>query len=159
MKRLKEVSRISRLSSTATKGFILLSVFVSLLFLLPSGIMAVPNQTTNMQVQWTPNTESDLDGYRLYYNTSANGLVDAEGGLLPTTRMAQTTRTFQLLNDLGLSEGVEYVFGLTAFDTSNNESGLSVTVLWTYDGISPAIPLGLGITVTMTQSTTISIGE
>jgi hypothetical protein len=69
---------------------------------------------------WTPNTESDLAGYLVYYRTSLGaydnwidvGMGTSSGGLI----------TYSLTN---LTKGQGYCIAATAYDTSNNESGFS----------------------------------
>jgi hypothetical protein len=69
---------------------------------------------------WNPNTESDLAGYRVYYRTSLGaydnwidvGMGTSSGGLI----------TYSLTN---LTKGQTYCIAVTAYDTSNYESGFS----------------------------------
>ena len=69
---------------------------------------------TEVTLQWDPNTEADLAGYRLYYGFSSrsyDNVVDLGD---------QTTYTLS-----GLEQGQTYYFALTAFDTEGLESGYS----------------------------------
>ena len=73
-----------------------------------------------IKLGWSPNTESDLAGYKVYYGTSSGdyrtpidvGMGTPSGGLT----------IFSLTN---LTKGQTYCIASTAYDFSNNESGLS----------------------------------
>lgn len=68
-------------------------------------------------VSWDPNTESDLLGYKVYYGTSSrNYITVSDVGNVTSLTIS------------GLSEGVEYFFAVTAYDTAYNESDFSVEV-------------------------------
>ena len=81
---------------------------------------AVYGQVT---ISWNRNGEADLAGYRIYYGTSPislNFIVDV--GLTATPISPSVTlTTFQAYGTLH--------FAVTAYDTSNNESGLSTPVV------------------------------
>ena len=81
---------------------------------------AVYGQVT---ISWNRNGEADLSGYRVYYGTSPislNFIVDV--GLTATPISPSVTlTTFQVYGTLN--------FAVTAYDTSNNESGLSTPVV------------------------------
>ena len=65
-------------------------------------------------VSWDPNTESDLNGYKIYYGTSS-GNYDA-------TIDAGNATNFPVT---GLQNSIKYYFVVTAYDFSGNESGFS----------------------------------
>ena len=73
-----------------------------------------------IKLGWNPNTESDLAGYRVYYGTSSGiydnwvnaGMGTPSGGLI----------TYSLTN---LSKGQTYCIAVTAYNTSNYQSGFS----------------------------------
>jgi hypothetical protein len=69
-------------------------------------------------LHWQANTESDLDGYRVYYGVQSRSY----GPYIPIGK----TVTSYTLN--GLVAGRTYYFALTAVDTSGNESGYSTEV-------------------------------
>jgi type IV pilus assembly protein PilY1 len=67
-----------------------------------------------IKLAWDANTESDLGGYKIYYGTSSKSYgnsIDVEN-----------VTTFTLT---GLTQGQSYFIVVTAYDTSNNESGYS----------------------------------
>ena len=68
-------------------------------------------------INWYPNTENDLLGYKVYYGTSS--------GNYTTVRDAGNVNSYTVS---GLSEGVEYFFVVTAYDTAYNESSFSIEV-------------------------------
>lgn len=74
-----------------------------------------------IKIGWYPNTESDLAGYRVYYGTSSDrtfsnsidvGMATQEGDLV----------VYTITN---LIKDERYCIALTAYNTSNYESGLS----------------------------------
>lgn len=64
-------------------------------------------------VTWSPNTEADLAGYKLYVGTSS-------GIYSRTVDVGKVTSYV-----ISLPKGVTYFFVLTAYDRSGNESGRS----------------------------------
>jgi len=74
------------------------------------------------QVSWTANTEPDLAGYKVYYGTSSGVYTTViDVGLTATP----ATPSHTIYN---LTKGVTYFFNVTAYDTSNNESGFGTEV-------------------------------
>ena len=71
-------------------------------------------------VEWDPNTEADLAGYKLYYG--------------PTSRSQGSYAETVLISDKNLTNwsltlpADTYYFALTAYDTSGNESAFSIEV-------------------------------
>jgi hypothetical protein len=84
-----------------------------------------PNPTTtqsasrSVTLDWNPNTEQDLAGYKIYVTTASG----AYGGAFGT---APANATSFVVN--GLQPGVTYFFVITSFDTSGNESVRSAEV-------------------------------
>lgn len=77
-------------------------------------------------LQWDPNTEPDLAGYKVYY-TADSGTFD---GVIPIDVQNQTTAT---INDLDPTKA--YRFAVTAYNASGTESGFSNIV--TVEELSP----------------------
>ena len=73
---------------------------------------------------WSPNTEEDLNGYRVYYGESSRQY----GPFIPVPSDSAQTYTVE-----GLQEGKTYFFAVTAVDTSGNESGFSKEVVKTIE--------------------------
>lgn len=74
------------------------------------------------QVSWNANTEPDLAGYKVYYGTSPGVYtVTIDVGLTATP----STPSHTIYN---LTKGTTYYFNVTAYDTSNNESGFGTEV-------------------------------
>jgi hypothetical protein len=69
--------------------------------------------TSSVTLTWTPNTESDLTGYKIYRATTSGGY----GAPLATLQGGLTTYTAT-----GLQVGTTYYFVLTAYDSAGNES-------------------------------------
>jgi fibronectin type 3 domain-containing protein len=70
---------------------------------------------------WTPNTETDLAGYRLYYGNSPRAQATY-------SQTVPINNKYAITQDLTLPDGV-YYFALTAVDLAGNESGFSNEVL------------------------------
>ncbi|MFY9942896.1 MAG: Ig-like domain-containing protein, partial [Desulfobacterales bacterium] len=108
------------------KHFFHLFLILAILAFLPVSSMA-----GSATLNWQPNPENDLGGYRVYYGTSSRTYGP------PLNVNTATTCTLDTL-----SEGATYYFAVTAYDTSENESGFSTEVHKTLtDGISPEIAL------------------
>jgi len=78
----------------------------------------------DVTLEWDPNTEADLAGYKVYYKTGSSGepydCTGAAEGDSPVNVGNVTTYT---LHDL--AEGVAYFFVVTAYDTEGLESDYS----------------------------------
>lgn len=96
---------------------------------------------SNVTLQWSANTETDLVGYRLYRGDIAGGpytqirsdIVADETGVVPTE-----------IIDENIPDGA-YFWVLTAFDTEDNESDYSNEVTVILDSVAPAPPRELNI--------------
>jgi len=67
-----------------------------------------------VKLQWDPNTEPDLAGYKLYYGTASRNYSH-------TIDLGQVN-SYQVDN---LQDEVKYYFAVTAYDIDGNESGFS----------------------------------
>ena len=76
-----------------------------------------PQSTSSATLTWTPNTEIDVAGYKVYRATSSGAYITAIATLPGKT----TTR---YVAD-GLQSGTTYFFVITAYDNAGNESGYS----------------------------------
>lgn len=104
-------------------------VVLFLILLLPAICSAV-----SVEFSWDANTESDLAGYRLYQSQSSGVYGD-----IPVAVISAGIETVTI--DV-TSDGT-YFFVLTAYDTSDNESGYSNEVVVTIDTAPPDPPTGL----------------
>jgi len=68
----------------------------------------------SVKLQWDPNTEPDLAGYKLYYGTASQNYSH-------TIDLGQVN-SYQVGN---LQDGLKYYFAVTAYDIDGNESGFS----------------------------------
>jgi fibronectin type 3 domain-containing protein len=89
-----------------------------------------------VNLSWDPNTETDLAGHKLYRGESS-GNYDSVIDVGNTTNYTST----------GLVEGKTYYYALTAYDTSDNESGYSKEISYTVPNL-PLIKIPTGFTVT-----------
>jgi hypothetical protein len=93
---------------------------------------SVPNaHSAQVVLQWDPNTEPNLAGYKIYYGTSSrNYEFSAYVGDITTYTVSN------------LPDGGTYYFAATAIDSSNLESGYSNEVVYSSDdclySLSPA---------------------
>jgi len=94
---------------------------------------------TDVTFRWNANTESDLAGYRLYETETSGVYVYGNGNQVATIPAGTETVTLD-----NVADGHHY-WVLTAYDTSNNESGRSNEVSAVIDSIPPAPPGGLSI--------------
>jgi len=81
----------------------------------PQGLFSITGDEV-VDLQWISNTESDLDGYRIYRNDTPTGYFDRIG----TVGRRATTYT-----DRGVRNGETYYYAIAAFDHSGNESDLT----------------------------------
>jgi hypothetical protein len=104
---------MSRFSSSRSVLFGI--VALALLLFCPAKAFAVVDIT----LEWNPNSESDLDGYRIFVRAEGESYSYAQ----PDWEGTATTCTIY-----GLDDATNYYFVARAFDTSNNESGNSIEV-------------------------------
>ena len=73
--------------------------------------------TSTITISWNANTEPDLAGYRIYSGTSSGSYgTPVQVGAAATSGQVDITAS------------ATWFFAVTAFDTSNNESGFSTEV-------------------------------
>jgi endonuclease I/subtilisin-like proprotein convertase family protein len=89
----------------------------------PTGFSAVGGDGT-VSLNWTANTDSDIQGYNVYRGTSTSG---------PYTKVNGSVVTATSYNDSGLASETTYFYTLKAVDTSYNESTASNEVNGTTD--------------------------
>jgi len=103
--------------------------------------MYQPSHAMTVALQWDANTESDLAGYKVYYKAdSSTAPFDGTGateGASPVDVQNQTTASIS-----GLDPSHSYTFVVTAYNTSDMESGYSNLVI---------IPEALAPTVSLTS--------
>lgn len=105
------------------------------------GLLPAPAQAVVVELTWSPNQEADLAGYKLYH--SAGGTCPS-GPLPPLlvdgTPVVLPKEAVKYQHSAGAKDGT-WCYELTAFDTSNNESGRSNRASKTVDGKAPAAPV------------------
>lgn len=102
-------------------------------------LIAGPALAADVKLQWDPNTESDLAGYRLYQNQDSVAL--------PFTRVQDIPKGTTTATVTGLDSAHSYSFAVTAYNTAGMESAYSniVTI-----PASPIAPNGLKWSLTLT---------
>ncbi len=88
--------------------------FILLFFALVSSQIALAAQ---IRLAWDPNTESNIEGYKIYYGTSSKSYI----GSVDIGNVTKYTLT-------GLTQGQTYYIAVTAYNNSNSESGYSIEV-------------------------------
>ncbi|WP_160295285.1 Ig-like domain-containing protein [Geobacter sp. OR-1] len=78
--------------------------------------MSSAASAASVKLQWDPNTETDLAGYKVYYAEHSASL----DGVTPIVVQNGTTATIN-----GLDPGKSYRFAVTAYNTADMESGMS----------------------------------
>jgi subtilisin len=102
--------------------FVIVTLLTSL-----SLAVTTPAFAGDVILSWEANTESDVDGYNVYYGTASGSYGT------PIDVGNQTTYTVT-----GLGPGT-YYFAVTAYNTSGNESGFSSEVSETFTAASPGV--------------------
>ncbi len=106
--------------------------------LAPVGMHVTLQMTGKFVLAWSPNTEPDLAGYRVYLydpdpaRDTAFVLVSG-AGLVHSTKLT-----------IGAESGHDYTFRITAVDTSDNESGMSEAFTYTFSPNSTDAPNNQG---------------
>lgn len=103
----------------------------------PTGLLAVSGPL-EIEISWNMNSESDLDGYNLYYKAAASAdWIKFNDALIETTTATAA----------GLEFFTSYDFKVTAVDEGGLESADSVTISAT-SGVSPAASAPGSVTAT-----------
>lgn len=103
-------------------------------------IKQIASNDNDVTAAWSPNTENDLAGYKVYRGTSSRNYDFSVVVNAPDTSIIIT----------GLVDGVTYYFAVTAFDKVGNESEMSSEATITIpvpDINPPAIPKNFNITL------------
>lgn len=109
----------------------------------PTNVVVTAGQS-RIWVSWATNSESDLAGYRVYYNAGTagppwSGTAAIEGSPSPV----QVTGTNCLLR--GLTLGTNYFVAVSAVDTSGNESTMSSPNEVTTIQVAPTPPTDVAV--------------
>ena len=91
------------------RKILIASVFGVVVFLIPNGVQSATSNSKTLQ--WAPNQEPDLAGYRVYHGTSP--------GNYGSPANVGKTNTYQKPN---LESNKTHYFSVTAYDSSGNES-------------------------------------
>jgi chitinase len=95
--------------------------FIPLFLIVALGVLTLSAAyAASVDLEWDPNTEPELAGYKVYWGTSnGNYTYSKDVGITPACTVT------------GLDEGKTYYFAATAYDGSNNESGYSNQISFT----------------------------
>ena len=119
------------------KVFILLMMMFGFVSVSMAAEFGVGLLVTDVNFEWTANTEDDLGGYNIYRSETS--------GVYDSTKQVGTVGPAEVqFVDVGVGDGVWY-WVATAFDTAGNESGYSVEATATLDTEPPAPPQNFSI--------------
>ncbi len=84
----------------------------------PRGLRSITGDG-KVTLEWYPNTEPDLSGYRIWYSYSEEG---------PYELVGETTSTVYV--DYDVQNGITYYYAVSAYDYEGNESDLSPEIVF-----------------------------
>jgi uncharacterized membrane protein YgcG len=93
--------------------------FLSVAFYLPAF-------AADVTLAWDPNSESDLEGYGVYFSQNEPGPPYNLFGYVALSELS--TPSAPTFTVTGLENGGRYHFAVTAYDTSGNESSFSISI-------------------------------
>ena len=111
-------------------------------------------QAAEVTLNWDPNTEDDLAGYKIYQSHSSgdyNEVIPLVVTCPPLENKECTEFTISNLED-----GV-YFWVATAFDESGNESEFSKEVTLEIDTVAPGAPQSFTVTINSAKSVKVSV--
>lgn len=100
-------------------------------------------------LSWKPNSETDLEGYRVYYGEATRDYVIS-------IKMPKSLTKYTIG---GLEPGKTYYFAATAHDNNQNESGYSNEVSYTVPILDETPPDVINIEMPAGGSVNINIGN
>ncbi|MCJ7603954.1 MAG: DUF4214 domain-containing protein [Desulfobulbaceae bacterium] len=97
-----------------------------LFFFFSLGVTCSISHAASVSFSWSPNSEANLQGYKIYYGTASGNYTLSKdvGNPQPSGGIVGSTLS-------GFTEGVTYYFAAVAYDTDGFESDFSDEVLWT----------------------------
>jgi len=101
----------------------------------PAGLQALGDMIREIHLQWHPTSFSQVRGYRLYRNTSAEGTFERIGEV-------EGYKKDSFVDDQNLGDSATYYYRMTVYDNEGRETGLSEIASTTTRG-KPPTPEGL----------------
>ena len=95
----------------------------------------------DVTLQWNPNLESNVAGYKVYYKDNAAGSFTGTGAAQGSSPLDVRNTTIVTLNNLDVAKN--YFFQVTAYDTAGNESEFS-NLVESAAGSTVPVPAGSG---------------
>jgi hypothetical protein len=124
------------------KKMILAALAVMVMCVLP--VMAHAASAT---LTWTPNTEADLAGYKVYRGNGVCAVGPLQPLVVSGTAVSVLAPASTYVDTTVPTFDGSLCYELTAFDTAGNESTHSVRATKTVNLIPPVAPVGLSVTV------------
>ncbi|ABQ26507.1 Ig-like domain-containing protein [Geotalea uraniireducens] len=144
------IGKATRKGHLVSKLF-LVTIFLSAFFLAGQATCFA----TNVALQWNPNTDANLAGYKVYYQADSS-TTPFNGTGSPMDVSNQTTATVS-----NLDPGRTYYFAVSAYDTSGVESSYS-NIVTVPESVLPTVSLSYpanNTTASGTLSVTASAGD
>ena len=89
-------------------------------------LFSVAAQANEARFGWSPNAETNLAGYKIYYGTASRSYTNSVDVGNPPAVNGQVNASLS-----GFTGGATYYFAATAYDTDGFESDYSTEVVWT----------------------------
>jgi hypothetical protein len=100
----------------------------------PTGLVATAADSSQIDLIWNANSETDLSRYNVYRSQVSGG---------PYTKIGSVAKAVSpRYSDKGLQESTTYYYAVTALDTSGNQSAYSAQASATTQGGSSEPPIG-----------------
>ena len=116
----------------------------TLIFALAIVMAATSARAASVTLTWTPNTEPDLSGYRIYQSDISGQYDKAANKVADVSSKPNEQKTASVV--LPVEDGRTVFFVATAYDASGNESGFSNEVSYKVpDHTAPAPPSMLSV--------------
>lgn len=120
-----------RINAPRLLRIIIITGFYIIFSLFTGDLITDADASATMTLSWNKVTDSDLAGYRIYYDRDQSGPpYNGTGAIngpspieVPVSELSDTDNPAYKIS--GLSSGVMYYFTVTAYDTAGNESGYS----------------------------------
>jgi hypothetical protein len=123
-------------------------VFLRFIAVFLFSLLSVAAQANEAKFAWSPNTETNLAGYKIHYGTGSRNYTSSVDVGKPPTINGSVNATLT-----GFVPGTTYYFAATAYDTNGFESDYSNEVVWTVPVVVVAPPTASDTALTIAEDT------